>query len=92
MVDQGAEMVDQLTSVWQRYARIALAVLGAIVVVAGVAYYTIQQNKAQENLASKKLAEAVLDDLVSATASHLKKGDKVRLTGLGIPELGGSIG
>ncbi len=58
MVDQGAEMVDQLTSVWQRYARIALAVLGAIVVVAGVAYYTIQQNKAQENLASKKLAEA----------------------------------
>jgi predicted negative regulator of RcsB-dependent stress response len=56
--DPGAHMVDQLTSVWQRYARIALAVLGAIVVVAGVAYYTIQQNKAQENLASRKLAEA----------------------------------
>jgi DNA-binding protein HU-beta len=33
---------------------------------------------------SKKLAEAVLDNLVSATALHLKKGDKVRLTGLGI--------
>ncbi len=33
---------------------------------------------------SKKLAEAVLDNLVSATAEHLKKGDKVRLTGLGI--------
>jgi DNA-binding protein HU-beta len=33
---------------------------------------------------SKKAAEAVLDDLVSATSQHLKKGDKVRLTGLGI--------
>jgi DNA-binding protein HU-beta len=32
----------------------------------------------------KKLAEAVLDDLVTATSMHLKKGDKVRLTGLGI--------
>jgi DNA-binding protein HU-beta len=32
----------------------------------------------------KKLAEAVLDDLVTATSQHLKKGDKVRLTGLGI--------
>jgi DNA-binding protein HU-beta len=33
---------------------------------------------------SKKQAEAVLDDLVTATSQHLKKGDKVRLTGLGI--------
>ena len=33
---------------------------------------------------SKKLAEAVVDDLVTATAAHLKNGDKVRLTGLGI--------
>jgi DNA-binding protein HU-beta len=33
---------------------------------------------------TKKQAEAVLDDLVTATSQHLKKGDKVRLTGLGI--------
>jgi DNA-binding protein HU-beta len=33
---------------------------------------------------SKKQAESVLDELVSATSQHLKKGDKVRLTGLGI--------
>ena len=33
---------------------------------------------------SKKAAEAVLDDLVTATSQHLKRGDKVRLTGLGI--------
>jgi DNA-binding protein HU-beta len=32
----------------------------------------------------KKQAEAVLNDLVSVTAKHLKKGDKIRLTGLGI--------
>ena len=32
----------------------------------------------------KKQAEAVLGDLVEMTARHLKKGDKVRITGLGI--------
>jgi DNA-binding protein HU-beta len=32
----------------------------------------------------KKVAEAVLADLVSVATTHLKKGDKVRLTGLGI--------
>ena len=32
----------------------------------------------------KNLAEAVMDDLVSATSRHLQQGDKVRLTGLGI--------
>jgi DNA-binding protein HU-beta len=33
---------------------------------------------------AKKRAEAVLGDLVTLTARHLKKGDKIRLTGLGI--------
>ena len=32
----------------------------------------------------KKLAEAVLGDLVTLATRHLKKGDKIRLTGLGI--------
>ena len=32
----------------------------------------------------KKLAEAMLGDLVTLTTRHLKKGDKIRLTGLGI--------
>ena len=32
----------------------------------------------------KKHAEAVLGDLVTLTTRHLKKGDKIRLTGLGI--------
>ena len=32
----------------------------------------------------KKQAEAMLGDMVAMTARHLKKGDKVRLTGIGI--------
>jgi DNA-binding protein HU-beta len=32
----------------------------------------------------KKVAEAVLGELVTIAIHHLKKGDKVRLTGLGI--------
>jgi DNA-binding protein HU-beta len=44
----------------------------------------IASNVAATHDISKKLAEAVLDDLVTATARHLKQGDKVRLTGLGI--------
>jgi len=32
----------------------------------------------------KKQTEALLGDLVAATARHLKDGDKIRLTGLGI--------
>jgi DNA-binding protein HU-beta len=32
----------------------------------------------------KKQAEAVLGDLVTLTTQHLKKGNKIRLTGIGI--------
>jgi DNA-binding protein HU-beta len=32
----------------------------------------------------KKQAEAMLNELVSVTTRHLKKGDKIRLSGLGI--------
>ena len=32
----------------------------------------------------KRQAEAVLGDLVTLTTRHLKKGDKIRLNGLGI--------
>jgi tetratricopeptide (TPR) repeat protein len=58
--DPGAEMLDQLTSAWGRYGRIVLGVAGALVVVGAVAWFTIQQNRTQENAASKRLAEADL--------------------------------
>ena len=32
----------------------------------------------------KRQAEAVLGDLVTMTTKHLKKGDKIRLTGIGV--------
>jgi DNA-binding protein HU-beta len=32
----------------------------------------------------KRQAEAVLGDLVTLTTKHLKRGDKIRLTGIGI--------
>ena len=32
----------------------------------------------------RKQAESVLNDLVAVTTKHLKKGDRIRLTGLGI--------
>jgi DNA-binding protein HU-beta len=38
---------------------------------------------AKKAAASKK-AESLLGDLVALTTRHLKKGDKIRLTGLGI--------
>jgi predicted negative regulator of RcsB-dependent stress response len=56
--DPGAEMVDQLTTVWDRYGRIILGALVAVLAVGGVAYFTVRSNAAQENAASEKLAQA----------------------------------
>jgi DNA-binding protein HU-beta len=39
---------------------------------------------AESHKLPKKQAEAVLGGLVTLTTKHLKKGDKIRLTGLGI--------
>jgi len=39
---------------------------------------------AERHEMSKKQATAILDDLVAIMTKHLKKGDKVRVTGLGI--------
>jgi len=39
---------------------------------------------AEDHEMPKKQAEAVLGDLVTLTTKHLKKGDKIRLTGIGV--------
>jgi DNA-binding protein HU-beta len=39
---------------------------------------------AEDHEVPKKQAEAVLGDLVTLTTKHLKKGNKIRLTGIGI--------
>ncbi len=56
--DPGAELVDRLTALWARYARIILGALVAVVVVAGVAFYTIRSGATLEAAASEKLASA----------------------------------
>ena len=39
---------------------------------------------AEEHDLSKKAAEAILTDMVAKIAKHLKKGERVRIVGLGI--------
>jgi DNA-binding protein HU-beta len=39
---------------------------------------------ADEHEVPKKQAEAILGDMVAMTARHLKKGDRVRLNGIGV--------
>jgi len=39
---------------------------------------------AEEHELSKKTAEAILTDLVTKVTKHLKKGDRIRIVGLGI--------
>jgi DNA-binding protein HU-beta len=41
-------------------------------------------NLAENHEMSKKQTEAVLGDLVSLVTKHLKKGDRIRIGGLGI--------
>jgi DNA-binding protein HU-beta len=50
-------------------------------------YCTLRQiaaELAQSQDLPKKVAEAVLGDRVTSATQHLKNGDKIRLTGLGI--------
>jgi len=44
----------------------------------------IAADLAEKHDMAKKTAEAVLNDMVAVTTRHLKKGDRIRLTGLGI--------
>ena len=39
---------------------------------------------AEDQEVSKKQAEAILNDLVDRITKHLKKGDRIRMVGLGI--------
>ena len=39
---------------------------------------------AEEHDLSKKAAEAILTDMIDRIAKHLKKGERVRIVGLGI--------
>jgi DNA-binding protein HU-beta len=60
------------------------AVPAKVVPQAAITLKHIAAELAEDHDLSKKLAEAVLGDLVTLATRHLKKGDKIRLTGLGI--------
>jgi len=51
---------------------------------ATVSLKQLAANLAEAHEMSKKQSEAVLNDLVGLVTKHLKKGEKVRLSGLGI--------
>jgi DNA-binding protein HU-beta len=56
----------------------------AAVVQATVTLKHLAAELADSHDLAKKQAEAVLGDLVTLATKHLKRGDKIRLTGLGI--------
>jgi DNA-binding protein HU-beta len=60
------------------------AAAGQAVAQATVTLKHLAASLAESHDMPKKQAEAVLGDLVALATKHLKKGDKIRLTGLGI--------
>ncbi len=52
--------------------------------VATVTLKHLAANLAESHELSKKASEAILNGMVELVAKHLKKGEKVRITGLGI--------
>jgi outer membrane protein assembly factor BamD (BamD/ComL family) len=56
--DSSAQVVETMTSFWDRFGRVVLGVVAAVIAVGAIAYFTIQNNEKQNNAAAEKLAEA----------------------------------
>jgi predicted negative regulator of RcsB-dependent stress response len=56
--DPGAAFLDQLTSFWERYGRIALGAVGVLAAAGLVGFFTLRARSAAENEASGQLTEA----------------------------------
>lgn len=56
--DPGAELLDRGRALVERYGRVVLGAIGAVVVIGVVAYLTVRANARQEEQAAAKLAEA----------------------------------
>src|ERR1044072_9626191 len=48
----------------------------------------LSANVAEAHELSKKQAEAILGGMVDLVVKHLKKGDRIRIGGLGLPPVG----
>jgi len=93
--DPGAELLDKAQGMWDRYGRIILGVLVAIVVIGVGAYFVISGRRTRENAASEKLAEAnslfwradydrsrqVADDVAKNFAGTASGTDALRISG-----------
>jgi len=55
--DPGAELLDKAQDVWQRYGRIALGAVGAIVLMAVLGFFMMRSRATSESQAASKLAE-----------------------------------
>ena len=56
--DPGAAFLDQMTTFWSRYGRIALGAVGVLAAGALVTFFTLRARAASENEASAQLTEA----------------------------------
>lgn len=52
------QVVDSVTSFWDRFGRVVIGVVVAVIAVGAIAFYTIQNNEKQNAAAAEKLAEA----------------------------------
>ncbi len=58
--DPGAEALDRMQTLWERYGRIALGVVIAAAAIGALAFFSLRARAASEDAASGKLAEADL--------------------------------
>lgn len=56
--DPGAELLDRATGIWDRYGRIALVVVGVLVVGGAIAFLTMRSRARSEEQAAGQLAQA----------------------------------
>ena len=56
--DPGAELLDRAQGVWERYGRIVLGAVGALVVLAVLGFFMMRSRATSESQAAAKLAEA----------------------------------
>ena len=58
LAQPGAEVMEPLAQFWERSGRIVLAVVGVVVAIGAVSYFTLKARAAAEETAAGKLAEA----------------------------------
>ena len=58
--DEGAELLDRMGGFWDRFGRVAIGAVVAVVAIAAVLFFTMRTRRASEEQAAGRLAEATL--------------------------------